>query len=499
MPAFDRPLGLGQLTQERSTHSCKPPTFVLFSARAEADPVRRFIFAGAFIVTTFIVVLGVAIWNRYAGIGIIRQALSDEDHFKYGSIGAEVNGYPFLIWRELPTLFPDKLPKGWETVGFIQEPGNPLPVGISVRRYGVDRVGFNCATCHTSTVTGVKEIFLGAPAQTIDLQSYLNFLADTANSARLTADAVFDAARKNGREPDILDRLVFRWYVIPKLKSQFTEISANSAWMKLRPPQGPGRTDAGNPWRAHFGLHPERDELVGTVDMPSLWNQQIRGSAWLHWDGNNNSLAERNLSAALAGGATEDSLDHSSIERVAKWALSSQPPKYPFPIDLSRVARGQIVYRAARCDACHDPGGARYGEVTPLSELGGDPDRLTVFSEDLLQHFAIVGQGRIWQFRHYRKTDGYANAALDGIWLRAPYMHNGSIPTLFDLLSPEERRPKSFNRGCSILDEQKVGFVCSEGFILDTTKRGNANGGHRYGTDLSDGDREDLIEYLKTK
>src|SRR5687768_5474343 len=77
-----------------------------------------------------------------------------DEHFKYGSIGAEVNGYPYLIWRELPRIVADKIPEGWASFGFIRERGRDLPIGISIRRYNVERVGFNCGTCHTSTVNG---------------------------------------------------------------------------------------------------------------------------------------------------------------------------------------------------------------------------------------------------------------------------------------------------------------------------------------------------------
>ena len=47
-----------------------------------------------------------------------------------------------------------------------------------------------------------------------------------------------------------------------------------------------------------------------------------------------------------------------------------------------------------------------------------------------------IGTGKPWKFSHFRKTDGYANMPLDGVWLRAPYLHNGSVPTLRALLFP---------------------------------------------------------------
>lgn len=419
------------------------------------------------------------------------------EHFKYGSIGAEVNGYPYVVWRTLPELFPDRLPQGWATFGFSFEEARDLPVGVSVRRYGVPRVGFNCATCHTSTVNG-SAIVLGAPANKLDIAAYLQFLIQASEDERFTADNVLAVASRQDPELGWLDRLVYRHYVIPKLVSTFQEVTAYNQWRDLRPPAGPGRTDAGNPWRVHFGMHPERDRLVGTVDFPSLWNQHIRAGSWLHWDGNNRSLTERNLSAALAGGATEESLDHPSIERVAAWSLRAPAPPYPFSIDTALARAGQRTYTRS-CGSCHEPDGASYGGTTPIADIGTDPQRFQLFSDELLNNFGQVGRGRPWQFRNYRKSDGYANQPLDGIWARAPYLHNGSVPTLFDLLSPPSERPATFFRGCDTFDPAKVGFVCATGFEFRTDLPGNGSGGHVYGTDLSPAERQALLEYLKTK
>ena len=114
-----------------------------------------------------------------------------------------------------------------------------------------------------------------------------------------------------------------------------------------------------------------------------------------------------------------------------------------------------------------------------------------------------VGEGRPWRFSHFKKTNGYANMPLDGLWLRAPYLHNGSVPDLRSLLFADER-PRVFFRGYDVYDWTRVGFVSSgapaesEGVRFDTTLKGNSNGGHLYGTTLPVADRLALIEYLKT-
>jgi hypothetical protein len=114
-----------------------------------------------------------------------------------------------------------------------------------------------------------------------------------------------------------------------------------------------------------------------------------------------------------------------------------------------------------------------------------------------------IGTGRPWKFSRFRKTEGYANLPLDGVWLRAPYLHNGSVPTLRALLFPEER-PAVFYRGYDVYDWEQVGFVSAGpeaekgGVRFDTSLRGNANRGHTYGSELPAEYREALIEYLKT-
>ena len=97
----------------------------------------------------------------------------------------------------------------------------------------------------------------------------------------------------------------------------------------------------------------------------------------------------------------------------------------------------------------------------------------------------------------------YAALPLYGIWAAAPYLHNGSVPTLYDLLLPPAQRPKTFALGARAYDPLKLGFVVStacgaQDCLVDTSRTGDGNGGHLWGTDLSDSDRRALLEYLKT-
>ena len=102
----------------------------------------------------------------------------------------------------------------------------------------------------------------------------------------------------------------------------------------------------------------------------------------------------------------------------------------------------------------------------------------------------------------------YKAGPLAGIWATGPFLHNGSVPTLYDLLSPEAERPKQFWVGSTRFDPVKVGFLSAASdlteaerarlFLFDTSRRGNANTGHAYGAGLSHEQKLELIEYLKT-
>jgi hypothetical protein len=97
----------------------------------------------------------------------------------------------------------------------------------------------------------------------------------------------------------------------------------------------------------------------------------------------------------------------------------------------------------------------------------------------------------------------YAARPLYGIWAAAPYLHNGSVPTLYHLLLPPDQRPKTFALGARDYDPVKLGFVVStacsqQDCLVDTSETGDGNGGHLWGTDLSESNRMALLEYLKT-
>jgi hypothetical protein len=253
---------------------------------------------------------------------------------------------------------------------------------------------------------------------------------------------------------------------------------------------------------------------------------------WLHWDGNNDRVEERNRSASFGAGATPPTLDRKNIKRIEDFLLDAKPPAYPYPIDAALAAKGAPIY-AEYCADCHgksptDFTGKYVGQVTPIEKIATDRWRLDSYSPELCvnQNTFYAGYGDE-RFSHFRKTYGYANAPLDGVWLRSPYLHNGSVPALRDLLEPADARPRTFHRGYDVFDPKRVGYVSDVAeesghrfFKYETRYAegspkagqpipGNGNFGHEgwieidgkkysYGTDLAVEEKDALVEYLKT-
>src|SRR5258705_358539 len=220
-------------------------------------------------------------------------------------------------------------------------------------------------------------------------------------------------------------------------------------------------------------------------------------------------------------------------------------------LDPQRVARGKQLY-ASECADCHDarPAETRSEQgacdeiripLFDLDTIGTDPETATTFNkrrislskiprgpddrgpDDIANYKAAeIATGKIteqWIGRspanaaaadmvncgrpnRFRAPLSYRARPLNGIWAMAPYLHNGSVPSLYDLLLPPNQRPRTFYVGNWEFDPQIVGYETKgpfpNAFTYDTWTRGNSNAGHAFGTDLSEENRKALIEYLKT-
>ncbi len=312
---------------------------------------------------------------------------------------------------------------------------------------------------------------------------------------------------------------------------------------------GPGRVDAFG--TARYWLFDPDYKPVTPVSYPHIWGfEQVD---WLHYDANTTSVIERNVGQALGLGAVYDSKTLSStilpqnLNDLEHLAAKITPPIWPDEllgkVDREKFARGQKLFDQC-CLKCHPRVPSHQQAPDLLFDLTGDDAARAVgtdawralsFAENLPEsdqpfsgqpYYKALGDAlkgitdkayedsgispsdrqkfegnRVPRFR---ATKQYAGRPLVAIWASAPFLHNGSVPTIYDLLQPAEKRPKEFPVGQRDYDPVKLGYKTdvsdNSKFTYKTSQDGNRNVGHEgpgYGTGLSESEKWDLIEYLK--
>ncbi len=201
---------------------------------------------------------------------------------------------------------------------------------------------------------------------------------------------------------------------------------------------------------------------------------------------------------------------------VYAYLMSLTPPQYPHTIDEKLAEQGHHLFNR-NCADCHGTYGAdsHYPSVrVPIDELGTDPARLQALSPEgrakyAASWFAINRDGSRQETTI--DPDGYVAPPLDGVWASAPYFHNGSVPTLWDVLNPAER-PSIWRRTADEMDETKIGLtietvdqipatatdIALRRQYFDTSRFGKSNAGHGYPDALTEPQKRAVLEYLKT-
>ncbi|MEM8962444.1 MAG: di-heme-cytochrome C peroxidase [Acidobacteriota bacterium] len=363
-------------------------------------------------------------------------------------------------------------------------------------------------------------------------------------AAELTAQEAFGATEAFGHIRDLYDFVAkYRALLENRLQLAIRAIYA----IETSPKPGPGRDD---PWGIIRNLlFRTPTELTAPTSIPHLYYAREYG--WYHADGNTNSVMERDIAQAVALGAFVDADTHQSTLLPRRiWVLEDMLAKLTSPawpedilgtIDQDLAARGDELFHrkmtvpsgsamggsamAGATVSCADCHAAWQGQLFTLDAIGTDPNRAENFlrpqgDEDFwvaipraVKKIEAVAfeisdispeEAREHEYNYppeWRGTGKYIARRLDGVWSTAPYLHNGSVPNLHDLLLPPDQRPTTFALGDRNYDPKKVGYVTETDdpiFVFDTTANGSANSGHVFGTDLSEEDRWALVEYLKT-
>jgi hypothetical protein len=473
----------------------------------------------------------------------------DRTNFLYGSIGAEAEaGIPYWLVIVLPRVFPEYLPGpgGYASLGLPWEEGHELPIGFSKQTIGFPRVGFNCALCHATryrTREDETPTFVAAGgSHTADVQGLLDFFGKAAADPRFDADVLLSEIDLAYPLP-LVDRMLYKYALIPIARDRLRQQADEFAWAGDLPAWGPGRDAPMNLTKFNF-LGLPVDGSVDNTDFPSIWHLAVRRGGpekKLNLDGATPVARSVLIDSALGLGATNTPWFHQRMASLERWLTELPPPPWPesLPLDTELAGRGESVFRAhcAHCHATDEPGG-RMGTVIPIAEVGTDRERMDAWTKEAAdganEKVASLGIQRDGMEKH----EGYVALPLEGVWLKAPYLHNGSVPTLRALLEPPESRPQAFYRGYDLLDPAGVGFAsrrcpagggapsatgaCAAGmagldepcvpwfvaadgalcvpdaWCLDTRVRGNGNGGHDFGTELPPEEKDALVEYLKT-
>ena len=199
---------------------------------------------------------------------------------------------------------------------------------------------------------------------------------------------------------------------------------------------------------------------------------------------------------------------------VFAYLSSVQPPRYPYRIDQPLAERGRGVFNRT-CAECHGTYGDGEGypeKLVPIAEVGTDRVRLDALTP---AHRDAYGQSWFAEFgKKANKSDpgGYVAPPLDGIWASSPYFHNGSVPTLWHVLHPQER-PAVWRRTGDEFDSTRVGWqietfdrLPSDAVFtgwkkrqhFDTHRFGKSAAGHDFPDALTEDEKRAVLEYLKT-
>jgi Cytochrome c len=251
-------------------------------------------------------------------------------------------------------------------------------------------------------------------------------------------------------------------------------------------------------------------------DVPPWWHMARKMT--MYYDGRTDARSVRSIMQFMLGEKTLQEFKdlEPTFRDIQAYLKTIRPPRYPFAIDQARADRGQVVFTktCVKCHGSYEPGGRYPNTVVDLKVIGTDPVRAMAGSERLVAHYNSTWLGADYPV-DTDGTIGYQAPPLDGIWATAPYLHNGSVPSLALLLKSSDR-PGRFTRPPSTdfahYDPVNVGWkyeaVASPlappppphqaRFVFDSANYGLGNGGHTFGDKLSDDERIDLIEYLKT-
>jgi hypothetical protein len=402
--------------------------------------------------------------------------------------------------------------------GFVDAPyenyGLPMGLAYNPNTHGVH---FNCLLCHSGSIRGM--IVPGLPNQRMDLAT----LAEDAAALQ-----IINTGHPNPPRPIPIPGFVSEHYSRTR--------GGSNVWIEEGELPS-GRTPE---LRPNGHSQPSASPNFDTTPSP-YWN--IKKKTRLYHAGFI-SVSPRPPMLAVLYDKTLTADQFTALlpdfEDVANWLDSVSAPKYPGPINQELAAQGKLTFER-ECAGCH----GTYGEhptfpnrniridvvKTDPVDLKGKGDFVSKYYGSWFNKFGLdlktAQPGNFVKYDELRlsnKFDAvdskdtlnqqtYIAPPLDGIWASAPYLHNGSVPTLFHLLHPDKRPAVWKVTDYDGYDDSRVGLPVEEFTaipaipsmtasekrrLFDTSVFGQGNMGHPFADQLTEEERTAVLEYLKT-
>lgn len=454
--------------------------------------------------------------------------------------------------RQHGFIYPDSL-ANWPGYSGLGEDHVPLGMTVGdIRRrlppVQLQATNISCAGCHAGPlydaqgqVTG--QAWLGLPNRSLDLDAYVEDVYQSLVLAMQQPDLLLATIPQLFADVSPLEMKTLRRFALPQIETRLAELEGMGKPLPFDN-GGPGLTNGIAALKLQMGLiDPLRPAAEhGYTTVPELGSRTLR-SAMLY-DGayaypdrprfadrrpESLSPADQRAIAALIAFftvPTQGGSAHSAraaipaTERMLPFITHYRSPPFPGAIDMSQADAGRMLYED-HCASCHGhyEGGPQAqlqnlpNHLSKQADMGTDPQRWQSMDAQLV---AAIGKAGIDDMLSAQQTGGYVAPPLDGLWARAPYLHNGAVPTLWHLMRPE-LRPQRFMTGGHALDYQRMGIALvsslkdkdllqypdtytphSQPHLYDTRQAGRSNRGHEQPfARLSEAQREALLEYLK--
>ncbi len=395
-----------------------------------------------------------------------------------------------------------------------------------------------CAACHSSVVYGADgapdptAVWLGTPNGSINLEAYTQTLFTAVRDFGGDTDRLFDVVQRMYPDTGVVERTTLRYAVLPALRREV--LARDAEYGRLLPFRASlaGATNGLDSLQNRLGLIPEGVVLHESIfnSVPDLggrlWRTKLLNSGTYAIPGIDHMAEIRagditpEHRLGLAGiiayftvpsmGVTVEVAEANipAALDITAWMADYTAQPFPGEIDADLAAEGQAIYASA-CATCHGVYDENLDDPQLLSfpntedAIGTDPERAGLLSPAIA---AAVNDGLFGQYIVARTVDTYTAPPLEGIWSSAPYFHNGSVPTLWHLMRPEER-PEVFEVGGHRLDLVRVGIDLAPpaDYVpwsipaeVDTGAFGLSNGGHEVDfVNMTEAEKAALLEYLK--